>query len=118
MKKTFETQDFYVSFLNCNQKSTVYSHLMNVAHTAEKNALQDFGKVPATDTVVFGQNFVFYGTVFLKALTILKPSSSAQLFLGEQCNVLIIFQYFFCVVSVEKADGTYLKPRRSVFNDF
>lgn len=36
MKKTFETQDFYISFLNCNQKSTVYSHLMNAAHTAEK----------------------------------------------------------------------------------
>lgn len=32
---------------------------MNVAHTAEKNALQGFGKLPSTDTEIFGQNFIF-----------------------------------------------------------
>jgi len=36
MKRQFETQDFYVLFLNCNQKSTVRSHLVKAAHTAEK----------------------------------------------------------------------------------
>lgn len=115
MKKTFETQDFYVSVLNCNPKSTVYSHLMNAAHTAEKNALQDFGKVPETDTVGFGQNFIFYG--IFKTNNSQAFFCSAQLFF-EECNMLIIFQYFIYVVTVEKADSMYLKPHRSVFDDF
>lgn len=31
-----DCQDFYVSFSDFNQKNTVYSRLMNAAHTAEK----------------------------------------------------------------------------------
>lgn len=41
---------------------------MSAAHTAKKSALQDFGKVPTTDTVGFGKNLIFNGLVFLKTL--------------------------------------------------
>lgn len=119
-KTTFETHDFYehVSILNCNQKSTVYSDLMNAAYTAEKMHCKILEKWLQLIQWFLDRIFVFFGTMFLKTLTILKPSCSAELIFEEQCNVLIVFQYFFYVVTVEKADSMYLKPCRSVFNGF
>lgn len=84
-----------------------------------KSALQDFGKVPVTDTVGFGENFIFYGSVFLKPLTILKlPFCFGQLFFEEGCNVLITLQYFFDVVTAERADRKVSESPKISLNYF
>lgn len=60
-KKSLESQDFfYVSFLNCNQRKCCMPPFDECCtYCRKKNASQGFGKMPATDTEIFGQDFIF-----------------------------------------------------------
>lgn len=61
-----DIQDFYVSFLNCNQKNSVYSHLINAAHAAEKVHCKILEKCPQLIQWILGRILFFMVWYFLK----------------------------------------------------